>query len=287
MGELHLEVIENRIKTEKGLEIIASPPIVVYRETVLKKSLQAEGKSPNKHNKFYFTVEPLDPAIAAKIKAGELPEGRVAKKEQELVQVLVSCGLETKEAKKVREVYKGSILVDETRGIVHIGEVMEMLMDAYEQVMNGGLLAHEPCVNLRVNIVDIKLHEDAIHRGPAQVLPAVRDGIREAMGTANPVIFEPVQIMQIEAPEEYLGELSKLIQNKRGQLLDMTQDGNHISIKAKIPVAEMFGIASEVRSATGGRGTQFLVDQMYERLPGELQQKVVTQIRQRKGLDKT
>src|SRR3989344_5506388 len=63
MGELHLEIIENRIKTEKGIQIKTSPPIVVYRETIMKQSPEAEGKAPNKHNKLYFIVEPLEPAI--------------------------------------------------------------------------------------------------------------------------------------------------------------------------------------------------------------------------------
>jgi elongation factor 2 len=82
-----------------------------------------------------------------------------------------------------------------------------------------------------------------------------------------------------------MGEISKLISNKRGQLLDMQQEGETISVKGKMPVGEMFGLASEVRSATGGRGNFFLVDQAFERLPDELQEKIKRQIRERKGID--
>ena len=128
------------------------------------------------------------------------------------------------------------------------------------------------------------MHEDAIHRGPAQVYPAVRDGIRGAMSISGPLIFEPVQTLQFEAPNEYMGEISKLISNKRGQLLDMNQEGAEVIVKGKLPVGEMFGMTSDLRSATGGRGSQSLIDQNFEKLPDEMQQRIIKQIRQRKGL---
>ena len=284
MGELHLEVIENRIRTEKGLEITTSPPIVVFRETVLKRSLEVEGKSPNKHNKFYIIVEPLENAIYDAIKAGEIEETRMKKKEQELVDIFVKYGMDPKEARKVREVFNGNILVDQTRGIVHIGEVIEMVMDGFEQVMKEGPLAREPCTKLRVNLMDTKLHEDAIHRGPAQVLPSVRESLKGAIMQGNPVIYEPLQILQLEAPSQFLSDVTKLVQNKRGQILEIEQELDHTVMKAKLPVAEMFGLASDLRGATGGRGQQSLIDQVFEKLPNELQQKIIKQIRERKGL---
>jgi elongation factor 2 len=150
--------------------------------------------------------------------------------------------------------------------------------------MSKGPLAREPCLKVKVMLTDMKLHEDAIHRGPAQVYPAVREGVRGAMMTARPLIYEPYQIHRIEAPSEFLGEISKLISNKRGQLLDAQQEGNLSIIKAKLPVGEMFGWSSDLRSATGGRGNSSLIDQMYEKLPEELQEKIIKQIRSRKGL---
>jgi elongation factor 2 len=284
MGELHLEIIENRIRSEKGVDVITSKPIVVYRETILKKSREIEGKSPNKHNKFYFIVEPLQDNIYQAIKAGEIYEGRIKKKDDVLTKKFDELGVHVAESKKFKDIYKGNILIDGTRGIVHIGEVMEMVCDALEQVMDEGPLAREPCVKLKVTLTDTKLHEDAIHRGPAQVLPAVRQAIKGAMLDAKALIFEPLQIIQIESPLEYMGTLSKLIQNKRGQLIDMIQEADHITIHAKLPVAEMFGLTSDLRSATNGRGAHFLVDQMFERLPDILQDKVIRQIRERKGL---
>lgn len=285
MGELHLEIIENRIVKEKGVEVTTSPPVVVYRETVTAKNdPAAEGKSPNKHNRLYFYVEPLDEATMKKVKSGTIQEGRVKKKDLEFRQHFLDCGWDTKVADKVRDVYEGNIFVDGTRGIVHIGEIMEMVLDMFEDVMRSGGLAGEPCFGVKVTLDDVKLHEDAIHRGPAQLYPAVRDGIREAMRQAKPLIYEPVQTLLFDAPEEYMGEISKLISNKRGQLLDMEQKGMSVQVKGKMPVAEMFGLASDLRSATGGRGSSSLIDQTFEILPMELQDKIIKQIRSRKGL---
>lgn len=285
MGELHLEIIENRIRSEKGVDIKTSNPIVVYRETITTASEQAEGKSPNKHNKFYFTVEPLDAEMIQALKEDKIPEGRVKKKDlPHLNPLFQEAGMSSDEAKRVRDICNGNLLYDNTRGIVHMGEVIEMIMDSFEDVMNNGPLARDPCMKVKVIVNDLKLHEDAIHRGPSQVLPAVRQGIRDAMKTAKPLLLEPIQTLLFEAPEEYMGEISKLISNKRGQLLDMQQGGNLVEVKGKIPVAEAFGLSSELRSSTGGRGSSSLVDQNFELLPRELQDNTIKQIRQRKGL---
>jgi elongation factor 2 len=284
MGELHLEIVENRIKTEKNVEVKTSEPIVVYRETITKPGQEYMGKSPNKHNQLFFKVEPLEDNIYQMIKSGEIAEGRIKKKDPHLRDMLMKCGMDSKTTEKVKDIFKGNVLIDTTRGIIHIGEIIEMVQDMFEDVMKGGPLAKEPCNKVKVLITDCKLHEDAIHRGPAQLYPAVREGIRGSMMTAAPLMLEPLQVQQIEAPVEYMGEMSKLVANKRGQLLEMNHEGTQVVIKAKLPVAEMIGWASDLRSATEGRGNSYLVDQMFEKLPFELTQKVIAQIKQRKGL---
>lgn len=285
MGELHLEIIENRIKTEKGLEVKTSNPIVVYRESVGKSSGQAfEGRSPNKHNSFFIRVEPLEDQLADLIDKGDLPEGRMKKKNDAVVNTLSKIGWGSDEIRNVKDIYKGSMFFDETRGEVHIGEVIEMILDAFEMVMDQGPLAREPCMKMKVTLEDIKLHEDAIHRGPAQVYPAVREAITEAMKNANATLLEPLQIHLIEVPESFMGAATKLVGGKRGQLLDMTQEAGQAQLKAKIPVAEMIGWSSDLRSATEGRGTSSLVDQQFEKIPALLQADVIKKIRERKGL---
>ena len=285
MGELHLEVIENRIIKDKGVEIKTSPPIVVYRETVTKTTPQAvEGKSPNKHNKFYIRVEPLPDSIYQALHEADFPDMRIKKNMPELWEKLEEAGMDKQETRKVKAVYKGNLFIDNTRGIVHLGEVIELILDMFEDVMSKGPLAREPCIKVKVILDDVVLHEDAIHRGPSQVYPAVRQAIRGAFLQSNPMLLEPVQTLLFEAPIDYMGAITKLVSSKRGQLLEMNQDEVNAEIKAKIPVAEMFGISSELRSATGGRGTFFLVDQEFQPLPSDMQSKIIEQIRNRKGL---
>lgn len=286
MGELHLEIVENRIRTEKGVEIKTSNPIVVYRETIMRKGPEVEGKSPNKHNKLYTEVEPLPEKLAAAVRSGEIPEGRFRKKDEATFKKIIECGIEAKEARKYVCCYRGNLLTDNTRGVVHIGEVIELIMDGFDQVMEAGPLAREPCANLLVTINDCKLHEDSIHRGPAQMLPAVRESIRGSMAQAGPVIYEPIQTLQIDAPIECMGDVSKLVANKRGQLLEMTQEEGAMTMKAKLPVAEMIGLTSLLRSATGGRGNFYVVDQSFEKAPLEIQQKVIASIQLRKAEEK-
>ncbi len=285
MGELHLEIVENRIVTEKNVQIKASKPLVIYRETITKMSREVEGKSPNKHNKFYFTVEPMPPEMYKFIKSGEISEGRIKKRDDQIISKLTSIGIETKEANKFKAFYKGNAFVDGTKGVVHIGEILELVLDGFDQVMDAGPLAREPCTRLLVKMTDVKLHEDSIHRGPAQVYPAIREALREAMIDGGAVIYEPIQVLQIESLVEHLGAISKLVNNKRGQMLDMNQEGSmYMNVKAKIPVAETFGLSSELRSATEGRGNFFVLDQIFEKVPSELQPKIIGMIRQRKGL---
>jgi len=170
---------------------------------------------------------------------------------------------------------------------VHMIEVIEMVLDMFENVMTAGPLGKEPCVNVMVTMTDVKLHEDAIHRGPAQVYPAVRESIRGAMMQAGPVLYEPLQILRLEAPLDFMGTLSALITSKRGQLIDVTQEGSQTVIKCRLPVGEMFGWSADLRSATEGRGNFSLIDQEFQRVPNELQQRIRAQIVQRKGLQES
>ena len=284
MGELHLEIIENRIRTEKGVEVKTSEPIVVYRETVMKKGATGEGKSPNKHNLFFIEVEPLEDEVYKAIKKGELPERRFKKREEEIWKKLNQLDIPNDEARQYIAIYKECAILSKVKGEVNLGEVIEMVMDGIEQVINAGTLAREPISKMKISLVDIKLHEDAIHRGPAQVYPAVRDSMRMSISTATPVLFEPVQTLLVEGPLEHMGILTKLFQAKRGQILDIEQGSGHIAMKVRCPVAEMIGLASEVRSSTEGRGTFSMIDQTFERVPQSIQIEVVKKIRQRKGL---
>ena len=284
MGELHLEIIANRIRTEKNVEINTTPPIVVYRESISKPSREFEGRSPNKHNVFFMKVEPLEDDVYEAIKAKEIPNMKVKKKDEVLFKKLVSLGIENNEAKQYKEIYDDCVLLDKTRGEVHIGEVIELVMTAFEQIVDQGVLAREPCVKLKVSLVDTKLHEDAIHRGPAQVVPAVRDAMRLCIMDAKPTLYEPLQKIQIECTDKFINDVTRIIQSRRGQMLGVEQEDDRLIVHSILPVAEMFGLSNDMRSATEGRASFFLVDQMFSKVPSDLQDKIIRQIRQRKGL---
>lgn len=282
MGELHLEVVGYRIEHKKGVKIRTSEPIVVYREAVLKQSPEVEGKSPNKHNKFYIVVEPLEDNIYQAVKDGTIPEGKVRGKE--LQQVVRDLGMSRDEAKGITDVYNGNILLNMSKGIVHIGEVIELIIDAFHSVMDRGPLAEEPMMKTKVKIMDMKLHEDSIHRGPAQVIPAVRHALFGSTLLAQDLLFEPYQKLWVQAPQEYMGAITREIQGRRGQIEDMNQEGELISIESKVPVAEMFGFSAEIRSATEGRALWSTEVTGYEQVPENMQRDVVLEIRKRKGL---
>jgi elongation factor 2 len=285
LGELHLDAKVERKLKEQGIEFEASPPIVVYRETIGRKSRVIEGKSPNKHNKFYITVEPLDEKILEAMKVGDVPSDiELKKKNIQLQNKLIELGMESEEAKNVKLIHGKNMLIDKTKGVQYLNEVMEMVKDGFKSRMDEGPLAREPCVGLKVILTDADLHEDPVHRGPGQVLPAVRYAIRTGMLEADPILLEPKQIIRIDVPTELMGGAIKEVQNRRGKILDMREERGATIIQAKLPVSEMFGFNSALKSATGGKGFYSLIDVIFEKLPKALQDQTVLKIRKRKGL---
>jgi elongation factor 2 len=284
MGELHLEIIEGRIKSEKGLEIKTGPPIVVYRETVAKKSDVVEVRTPNGHNIFNFSMEPLDDEVYKAIERGDLPEERLKKRAEQVWDKLSQCGMSNDEARQVKEIYKGNIFEDRTRGIVLLGEIIDSIMDGWKLIVDNGPLAKEPLMKTKFILHDCKIHVDHMHRGPAQIYPAVRAGVFEAMKTAGASMFEPVQTHRIEAPLDFMGTVTQLVSSKRGTLVNVEQEEGIVVVTGKIPVAEMIGWSNDLRSATEGRGVSSLADQEFQRMPRELQADVIRKIRDRKGL---
>ncbi len=285
MGELHLEITIYRIENEHGVEVKASPPIVVYRESVERNSGRPfEGKSPNKHNKFYIVVEPLEQAVIDAIHDGDIPSGEKIKNAKELAKKLEELGLSKEEGKGIKAIRGYNLFLDMTKGIQYLHETMELCIQAFDEVVNRGPLANEKLMGVKVKLMDAKLHEDSIHRGPAQVIPAVRNGIYGAICNGNRILLEPMQKVFIDVPQELMGTVTREMQQRRGTILDIEQDGANSKITAKAPVAEMFGFAGAIRSVTGGRALWSTENSGFERVPRELQDKIVREIRTRKGL---
>ena len=282
MGELHLEITEYRIEKEHGIPIITSEPIVVYRETVTGTSPEFEGKSPNKHNKFYIEVTPLEDEIYEAIKSGDLPSGKL--KTKTISKVLIKMGMKKLEAKGAYAIFGNNILVNASRGVQYLHETRELIIDAFKNAMHEGPRSRERVNKVKVRLMDASLHEDAIHRGPAQIIPAVRSAIYGAMMTVGTFLTEPIMDIFITAPQDYMGAISKEMGQRRANILEMKAEGDQTSIIARAPIAEMFGFSASVRSATQGRAlwtTEFVG---FEQLPRHLEEEITTAIRTRKGL---
>ncbi len=281
MGELHLEIIEHKISKEKGIPIVTSPPVVVYRETITGSSDVIEGKSPNKHTKLYFKVEPVPEHILKAIEEGKIPEGKPRGKAS--IEQMVEAGMPREDAKRVVYVHNGNILIDDSHGVQYLNEIMELVIQGFIEAMDNGPLAKEKVVGVLVRLVDGTIHEDPVHRGPAQILPAVRRPIYAGMLKAGVILLEPKVKILIQVPHEFASNVITLIQGKRGQLLDMQQEEELSTITVKVPVAELFGFSNEIRGATQGRAVWYQEYAGYEPVPKSLLDKVVREIRKRKG----
>ena len=282
MGELHLEIIETKLKDEFAIPIITSEPIVVYHETIEAKSGPLESKTPNRHSKFYIIVQPLKESVVKALDAGSIRDG--TPKGQVAIEAMVEAGLERPLAKGVVQVSNNCMLVDITKGVQYMNEVMELLIDGFVEAVKDGPLAREKCAGVMVSIEDATIHEDPVHRGPAQIIPAMRRGIWAGMLMAGVYLLEPKQLFTINVPQEYMSDVITLLQGKRGQVQNIVQDREQISITARLPVAEVIkGFSNDIRSITQGRAIWYYEFAGYEKLPTELQNKIVREIRKRKG----
>jgi elongation factor 2 len=284
LGELHIDAKIERPLKDKGIAVSTSIPIVIYRETVRTLSEEVEGKSSNKHNKFYMTVEPLPEEIYEAINKGEIREENIRKNIKEVVPKLVELGMSRDEAKKIYDIFNKNIIIDTTKGIQYLSETMELVTEGFRKVMKDGPLSGEPCTSIVVKVNDAKLHEDAIHRGPAQVIPAITDALKEAILRAKPTLLEPIQTIRIDVPEDHMGPAMSQVQNRRGQVIDTNLELGAATIKCKLPVSEMFGFEAVLKSATQGKGFYSLIDVTFEKIPEELKLTTIKKIRQRKGM---
>ncbi|ARM75919.1 elongation factor EF-2 [Acidianus manzaensis] len=285
MGFLHLEVSLQLLKDNYGVDVTTSPPIVVYRESIRTKSQVFEGKSPNKHNKFYISVEPLNDKTIELISNGTIREDMDSKEMAKILRDEAEWDYD--EAKKIIAVDENvNLFVDMTSGIQHLREIMDTLLQGYRLAMKEGPLAHEPIRGVKVVLHDAVIHEDPAHRGPAQIFPAVRNAIFAGFLSSKPTLLEPLQKLDIRVPLEFIGNVTAVLTRKRGKILNMTQVGNTSRIYAEIPVSESYELASELRGATGGRafwGTEF---SRWAPIPDSLLMDVIMKIRERKGLPK-
>jgi len=284
MGELHLEIAIKFMKDyAPGLDIITSKPIVVYRERVSKPGIVAMAKSPNKHNRFWIQVEPLEDEVIKMIEDGDIDEimGR-----RRIGEVLYKkAGWPVEEARNIWALEEHrNIFIDLTKGIQFMREIQDMAVSGFRWACQAGPLCEEPIRGVKVKLMDAQLHEDPVHRGPAQIMPAIRRAIFGSFLTGDPILLEPVYRIQVSVPAQWVGEVSSLITKKRGRILSSSQKGAVLAVDGYIPVAETFGLAADLRSATSGHAFWQSQFDHWEKVPENIASTIIAEIRKRRGL---
>ncbi|KAG6687302.1 hypothetical protein I3842_11G064200 [Carya illinoinensis] len=296
-GELHLEICLKDLQDDfmGGAEIIKSDPVVSFRETVLEKSCRTVmSKSPNKHNRLYMEARPLEEGLAEAI-----DDGRIGPRDDPKLRSKIlseEFGWDKDLAKKIwcfgPETTGPNMVVDMCKGVQYLNEIKDSVVAGFQWASKEGALAEENMRGICFEVCDVVLHADAIHRGGGQVIPTARRVIYASQITAKPRLLEPVYLVEIQAPEQALGGIYSVLNQKRGHVFEEIQrPGTPLyNIKAYLPVVESFGFSSTLRAATSGQAFPQCVFDHWDMMSsdplesGSQAAQLVTDIRKRKGL---
>ncbi|MFA7702559.1 MAG: elongation factor G [Patescibacteria group bacterium] len=241
MGELHLEIIVDRMKREFGVEANVGKPQVSYRETIREKA-EAQGKyvkqsgGRGQYGDCWLRVEPF------------FEEG------------------------------KNFMFVDEVKGGAVPREYIPAIEKGVKEALTSGTLAGYPMVDLKVTVFDGSYHE--VDSSELAFKMAAIFGFKDAVQKAKPVLLEPVMKVEVTTPEEYMGNIIGDLNAKRGQIDEMTDRPNSIKlIRAKVPLAEMFGYSTSLRSMSQGRANYAMEFLRYAEVP----RNILEQIKERAG----
>jgi elongation factor 2 len=246
-GELHVEICLHDLETEfSNIEIIKSDPIVTYKETVSERSSQVcLSKSPNKHNRLYCVAEPMADGLPELIEKGDIgPKDDPKVRGKKLVD---DFGWDKNDTLKIwafgPENSGPNILVDVTKGIQYMNEIKDSMESAFQWATKEGAICDESMRQIKVNLVDVVLHADAIHRGGGQIIPTARRVYYATELTATPRLQEPIFLCEITAPADAMGGVYQCLNQRRGTVIEEEQiQGTPLNmVKAHLPVSESFG----------------------------------------------
>jgi len=236
MGELHLEILVDRMKREFSVEANVGRPQVAYKETI-KKLAEAEGKyirqsgGRGQYGHVWLKVEPQERA-------------------------------------------KGFEFVDEIRGGIIPQEFIPAVEKGIREAMDKGVLAGYPMVDMKVTLYDGSYHDVDSSEAAFKIAGSV--ALQEAARRAILVLLEPIMRVEVVTPEQFLGEVTGDLNSKRGRIEEMSDRGLGIkTIKAKVPLAEMFGYATIIRSLTQGRASYTMEFDHYEEVPNNIAMQIV------------
>ena len=281
MGVLHLDVATHRIQDAK-VEIITSEPLINYRETVKGNCDAIMAKSPNRHNKIFMKVEPLEPEIAHMLRTGEISDMKDKKIVSDL---LKGAGWDTDTIKRVmRYDSRGNVLINGTKGVQFVQESTDSINSGFDEVMKEGPLCKEQMRDCKFIFTHFVPHEDTAHRGLSQLGPASRRACLGALLTAGTTVLEPVLAIEVRVPTDLVGNVATVLSGKRGKVLDMVQKGAASIVTGEIPASETFTLSEEMRGQTAGRATWNTSFKEWSEVPKSIHASAIADIRKRKGL---
>ena len=281
MGVLHLDVAVHRIQDAK-CDIITSEPLINYRETVKGGCEPVMAKSPNRHNKIFMKVEPLEPAIAHMLRTGEISD---MKDKKVVAELLKGAGWDTDTIKRVmRFDSRGNVLINGTKGVQFVNESTDSINSGFDDVMKEGPLCKEQMRNCKFIFTHFVPHEDTAHRGLSQLGPASRRACMGSLLTAGTAVLEPTLAIEVRVPTDLVGNVATILSGKRGKVIDMQQKGASSIIIGEIPASETFTLSEAMRGQTAGRATWNTSFKEWTEVPKSMLATAVADIRKRKGL---
>ena len=235
MGELHLEILVDRMLREFKVEANVGAPQVAYRETI-RKPVKAEGKfirqsgGKGQYGHVVIEVTPGEPGtgfeFVSKIVGGVVPKEYIGPAEQGM-----------------------------------------------KETCESGILAGYPVVDIRATLVDGSYHDVDSSEMAFKIAGSM--AIKEAVMKASPILLEPMMKVEVEAPENYLGDVMGDLNSRRGQIEGMGSEQNLAKVTAKVPLVDMFGYATDIRSKTQGRGIFSMEFSHYEEVPRNVAEAII------------
>ena len=281
MGVLHLDVATHRIQDAK-VEIVTSEPLINYREAVKGTCEAVMSKSPNRHNKIFMRVEPLEPAIAEMLRTGEISD---LKDKAEVASLLKAQGWDTDTIKRVMKFdSRGNVLINGTKGVQFVQESTDSINSGFEEVMKEGPMCREQMRDCKFIFTHFVPHEDTAHRGLSQLGPASRRACMGSLITAGTKLLEPMLAIEVRVPTDLVGNVATVLSGKRGRVLDMQQKGPASIVIGEIPAAETFTLSEDMRGQTAGKAMWNTHFKEWTEVPKSLLSEMISTIRKRKGI---
>ncbi len=239
MGELHLEIIVDRLMREFKVDANVGKPQVAYRETI-RKRVQAEGKfvrqsgGRGQYGHVWLELEPQEPgkgfSFENKIVGGSVPK-----------------------------------------------EYIPAVQKGIEEAMENGVLAGYPMVDFKATIFDGSYHDVDSSEMAFKIAGSM--GLKEGARKASPVLLEPIMAVEVVCPEEYMGDIIGDLNSRRGKVQGMNTRGSARVISAHVPLSEMFGYATDIRSKTQGRATYTMQFAHYEEVPKNISEQIIAKVK--------